>query len=168
MEEYKIIKDYEGYAVSNFGNVKYNTSGRIINQHINKNGYCQVSLTNDDNKSKNFKIHRLVGLAFIPNPENKPCIDHIDNNKLNNNVDNLRWATFTENNQNMKLSKNNTSGFKGVSFCKRSNKWQSSITINNKRIYLGYFENKEDAIKARQEASSKYFGEYQNNCEKNI
>lgn len=59
-------------------------------------------------------IHRLVAMTFIPNLENKPCIDHIDNNRLNNNVDNLRWCTYSENGMNKIKQRNNTSGIVGV------------------------------------------------------
>lgn len=63
-------------------------------------GYKQVRLTNDYNKdSKLFMIHRLVAEAFIDNPENKQTVNHKDGNKHNNNVDNLEWATYSENNQ---------------------------------------------------------------------
>jgi len=72
-------------------------------------------------------LHRLISEAFIPNPDNKLCIDHIDNNTLNNNsINNLRWVTTKENAQNAKLSAKNTSGFKGVSFHKKLNKWRTA------------------------------------------
>lgn len=79
MEIWKDVPGYVGlYQVSNYGNVK-----SILY-----------------NKRKTFSIHRLVAAAFIPNPNNKPCVDHIDGNRLNNHVDNLRWATHLENNNN--------------------------------------------------------------------
>ena len=63
-----------------------------------------------DGKRKSAKIHRLVAEAFIPNPENKECVDHIDKVRNNNNVNNLRWATKSENCMNKKIQSNNKSG----------------------------------------------------------
>lgn len=117
MEEiWKDIKDYEGlYQISNLGNIR---KLRFINNIVNKekifkitpqiinSGYYKVVLYKDG-KYKNKCIHRLVAETFIPNEENKPQINHIDGNKLNNNVDNLEWCTRSEN---MKHSyKNNLS-----------------------------------------------------------
>ena len=87
-------------------------------------------------------------------------IDHINRNRLDNRKSNLRIVTLQENSLNQSVYKNNTSGVPGVLFNKSKNKWEASIQINRKRIYLGTFVNKEDAIKARKEAEEKYFGEF--------
>lgn len=108
VEEWKDIKGYEGlYQVSDWGNVK--SLDRVITRIDNvkqffksknlkktkdKNGYLFVALGAN---SKNKKIHRLVAQMFIPNPENKPEIDHIDGNPQNNNVENLQWVNRKEN-----------------------------------------------------------------------
>ena len=106
MEEiWKDIKGYECiYQVSNLGNVKsldrLSTNGRRLKGKLlaktNSKGYIKVTLTNK-NKSDNRDIHRLVAQAFIPNPENKPQVNHIDEDKTNNTVDNLEWCTAKEN-----------------------------------------------------------------------
>ena len=121
METFKIIEGFENYSVSDHGNVKNNKTGRIMKQHEH-NGYKRLNI--EVNK-KHYKklLHVLVAGAFIPNPENKPFVDHIDNCKTNNNIQNLRWATSKENNQNKSMGKNNTSGIVGVSWDKKSNKW---------------------------------------------
>ena len=109
-EIWKDIQGYEGlYQVSNFGRIKsvgrfidrlvtgnYWQEERILKPHKTKYGYLMVELRNHK-KPKNFLIHRLVAIAFITNPENKPEVDHINANKTDNNVNNLRWVTAKEN-----------------------------------------------------------------------
>lgn len=86
------------YSVNENGVVKNNNSNKIKKTHINKkSGYYIVDLWKNNIVEK-VPIHRLVAEAFIQNPENKPTVDHIDGNRLNNNVDNLRWATYSEQN----------------------------------------------------------------------
>lgn len=109
-EIWKDIPDYEGfYKVSSFGRVKsisrvintcYGskrvTNERIMNSVIDNTGYPSVRL-HKEGRGKTIRIHRLVALVFIPNLDNKKCIDHIDTDRTNNNVSNLRWATPKEN-----------------------------------------------------------------------
>ena len=90
-------------------------------------------------KHYTIRIHRLVALAFIPNLNNKKTVDHIDNVKSNNNINNLRWATKNEQAMNVGISKRNTSGYKGVEWNKQTNKWRACITINGNTIHLGFF-----------------------------
>lgn len=88
-EIWKEIQGFEGeYAISNKGNVKNLKSGRILGERYDSMGYKFVNL-----KGKEYKVHRLVALAFIPNPNNLPQVNHIDENKKNNNVSNLEWCT---------------------------------------------------------------------------
>ena len=120
-EVWKPIKDYEGlYEISNLGRVKslnYKRTGKekILKNTENSKGYLIVCLTKNE-KRKQFKIHRLVAEAFIPNPEDKPCIDHINTIKNDNRVENLRWVTNEENNNNpltKKKRNENYANFKG-------------------------------------------------------
>ena len=143
MEEWKIIEECPNYSVSNFGNVK-NNKNKLVKPNISNWGYYRVSLSKKGVK-KYYRIHRLVGIAFIENPENKPEIDHIDRNKLNNNLSNLRWAFSFENVRNVNKRDNTSSTYKGVSYRKDNGKWRSRIRINNKLISLGEYENEVDA-----------------------
>lgn len=100
MEEWRDIQGYEGlYQVSNNGRVRSlarnSTKGKILCQAV-KRGYSHVCLSKD-NKKKHFAVHRLVALAFIPNPSKKPEVNHIDGNRSNNNIANLEWVTRAEN-----------------------------------------------------------------------
>lgn len=80
------------YEVSNQGRVRNKTNKKILKQTYDKDGYCKISLYCHD-KRKHFRVHRLVGIMFIPNPNNLPMINHKDENKSNNCVDNLEWCT---------------------------------------------------------------------------
>lgn len=96
-EIWKDIEDYEGlYQVSNFGRVKRVETGRILKGSKEPIGYLRVNISKNGIESTK-KIHRLVSQAFIPNPENKSDVNHIDEDKANNNVNNLEWSTRKEN-----------------------------------------------------------------------
>jgi hypothetical protein len=111
MEEiWKDIKGYEGYyQVSNLGRVKsvarviqrkskpYTVKEKILKARPDKDGYKYLVLCVNC-KTKTTSIHRLVAQAFIPNPDNLPCINHKDENPANNNVENLEWCTYSYNN----------------------------------------------------------------------
>jgi hypothetical protein len=99
---WKEFPDNKKYLVSNTGLVKHKRLNRIM-KGFNRNGYLQVTLKREDNiRNQPMLVHRLVALTFIPNPENKPYVDHIDGGRRNNHVDNLRWATPKENSNNEK------------------------------------------------------------------
>lgn len=105
MEIWKDINGYEGYyQVSNQGNVRsldrfdgvHDRQGTIIKPSLKQNGYLQVGLRKHSVR-KWFGVHRLVAIHFIENPDNKPQVNHVDGNKLNNTVENLEWVTEKEN-----------------------------------------------------------------------
>lgn len=108
-EIWKDIKGYKPiYQISNWGRVKSlgretrcNTGKQIRREKILRHGksrkYLRVYLYNNFGKRESVFVHRLVALAFIPNPDNKPCVDHIDGDQTNNRADNLRWVTQKEN-----------------------------------------------------------------------
>lgn len=97
LEEWKDIPGYEGlYQVSNLGRIYSFKTGEYLKLGINSHGYTRVSLLKNY-KTRQHNVHRLVALAFIPNPDNKPNVDHINGDKADNKVENLRWVTQKEN-----------------------------------------------------------------------
>lgn len=99
IEIWKPIRNYENrYLVSNLGNIKSLRRNKILVPIIQSNNYCYINLC-VNGKNKSCRIHRLVAEAFIPNPNNLPCVNHKDGNKQNNNVDNLEWCTNKYNSQ---------------------------------------------------------------------
>ena len=114
-------------------------------------------------KENNLRLHRYI--MGVENEPSKVYIDHKDHNTLNNRKENLRVCNNSKNQMNKRIPKNNTSGFKGVSFHKLSGKWRVRITIDGETHYLGLFEDKEDAIKTRIEAEEEYFGEFRFNAD---
>ena len=98
IEEFRDIPGYEGmYEVSNLGRVKNVETGRILKPGKDRYGYLKVVLCKNGTR-KTIKVHRLVALTFLPNPNNYPEVNHRDEDKTNNTVDNLEWCTRDYNN----------------------------------------------------------------------
>ena len=98
MEIYKDIVGYEGkYQVTSWGRVYNVETEKFINPEEHCKGYLRVDLFDRFGKRKHMKVHRLVAKAFIPNPDNKPQVNHKDGNNQNNSVTNLEWTTNREN-----------------------------------------------------------------------
>ena len=126
-------------------------TGKVLNPGLmggnTKRGeYKCVCLSNG--KGVMHYIHRLVAIAFIPNPDNLPEIDHINQNKLDNNISNLRWIPKNENHLN-KYHKIGASGHHNIQYDKRVNTYRVSFTRRPARINIGSFKNIEEAIQAR-------------------
>jgi hypothetical protein len=131
MEFWKEIKGYEGlYEVSSEGRVKSLGRKPGIMRPGLSNGYLKVGLTKDGIRSR-FRVHRLVAEAFIPNPDNKPEVDHINGDRKDNRVENLRWMTHQENNNNPVTLQRRSEVSKGNQACLGKH-W---TMINNKRVY---------------------------------
>ena len=163
MEEWKAVnileyKDY--YEISTFGNVRSldrsaeeSTEGRAGKNHAFKGrilkgsksrGYNHVELC-IKGKRKTFPVHRLMGLTFLENPHNKPQIDHIDRNKSNNKLENLRWVTGCENQANRGIPKNNTSGEMHINI-----QYKFQVTRQGKTIQK-CFNSMEEALEFRKQ-----------------
>ncbi|ATE84065.1 HNH endonuclease [Lactococcus phage LP0304] len=97
VETFVKIEAFENYEVSNLGKVRNIKSGRILKPELIHNGYLRHCLY-ENNKKKYLFLHKIIATAFIDNPDEKPCVNHIDENKLNNDLSNLEWCTVRENN----------------------------------------------------------------------
>ena len=152
VEKWKDIPDYVYYyKVSNYGNIK---KVRGLKEKMMKpcksNEYLNVGLSKNGVK-KTFFIHQLVAMAFLGHKlqGHKLVIDHIDNNKLNNKVNNLQIVTSRHN---VTKDSRGVSKYIGVCFVKKTNKWKSIISVNGKSVYLGSFSKQSDAAKVYKEA----------------
>jgi hypothetical protein len=151
VEEWRKVKGFEDYQVSNLGRVKsfkWNKE-RILKGSIDRVGYLCVCLNNNSKRSTK-KIHKLVAIVFL---KHLPCgyniiVDHIDNDPLNNKLDNLQLINSRENTS--KDRKGGTSKYVGVSWHKPNSKWASKIRIEGKSKHLGYFKYELEASNAYQ------------------
>lgn len=164
-EIYKQVEGYEGYAVSNLGNVK-NSKGLIMQTYIINSGYKAIKLS-DSGKSFAFLVHRLVALTHLIHIDGKDVVNHIDGDKLNNNVDNLEWVTTSENLQHaldtgLKVYNKPTLGLKiktrdgsitskylGVTWDRHRSKWRAAVVFDKVKYVQKRFDSELDAAKHR-------------------
>ena len=143
----------------------------LYDKHGNEKARTLIDLDDIDNiipyrwhldDSNGYIANNTIGYLhrYIMNFPKGMIVDHINRNKLDNRKCNLRVCSKQQNNINKSKQSNNTSGYTGVYWNKRRCKWVAQIKVNSKKIHLGYFENKEDAIESRKKAEEKYFGEY--------
>ena len=140
-EEWRDVVGYEGlYQVSNIGLVKSmqtwrGTRERILKEKRADNGYCLVEIYKSKER-KTHLIHRIVAEAFIPNPDNKPEIDHIDGTRDNNKIDNLRWCTRKEN-HNFPIYRKRRSNVMIGRTGKSNGKSRAVVCIDTSVVYFG-------------------------------
>lgn len=142
-EVWKVVPGYEEYEASNTGKLRNSKTKKIINGTKGSSGYIRVALRKKY-KQTSIAIHRLIALAYIPNPLNKAQVDHIDNVKYHNNIENLRWVTQGENvKSNWEYRRlNNIKPQKRKVICVETNKIYNSYrsaakdyNIHKKRVY---------------------------------
>jgi len=156
----KEIKDYPNYSLDLNTNNIYNTKfNRILSIGI-RNNYNYVKLYKNGNK-KLFSLHRLIYETYYGEIPQGMLIDHIDNNKQNNNIDNLRLANHSENTCNNSKTNSNT-GYKNISFIKKYNKYRVNIKKNDKIAYQKLFKTLEEAIENRNIQLVLIHGEFYN------
>ena len=149
-EVFKEIPNYPNYQVSNVGRVKSYAKGKefFLKTRINNDNYFQVTLY-VNKKPKTMRIHRLVAMAFLGNiPEYSKgiVVDHINNNRQDNRLENLQLVTVRLNNS--KDRKGGASDFIGVFWSAKQKKWGSAIFYKKRRIHLGLFSNELEAANA--------------------
>lgn len=130
-ETWKRIDGFDLYEVSSFGQVR--RGEKIRRGGKNHKGYYMIDLWNRGVQTSK-AVHRIVAEAFIPNEENKPCVDHINRNILDNRVENLRWVTHSENNLNKSLRELDTYG---ITWNKKQLMYHVQVRQNNKQKYIG-------------------------------
>ncbi len=105
-----------------------------------------------DNKAEHHLVHRLIALAFIPNPKRLPQVDHINRDRTDNRVTNLRWVDHTQQALNKPIRADNALGVTGVMLCKRRGKFRAEIKLQGKAYHLGSFNTLVEAYAARRAA----------------
>ena len=163
-EEWKSIPNYEEfYEISSLGRVKNKLTQKVLKQSIDNNGYLVLNLRKDYIK-KTKRVHQLVAITFL---NHKPCgmklvIDHINNNRSDNRLENLQIVTQKENvikKPNEKInnllkyeklineySKKTLINYNPIVFLKNNNKWACQVVKNNRLVFLGCFDNKIEAM----------------------
>ena len=138
------INGFENYLIYQDGKVYSKTSKRYLKPSDNSYGYLKVNLCKDG-KRKIHKIHRLVAIYYIPNPDNKICVDHINRITTDNRLENLRWATHSENGQNKIQQINNKLGIKNISYHKTNHRYDYQKVIRGVK-HKKVFKTLEEAI----------------------
>jgi len=134
------INGYPNYLIYPSGKVYSKASKRYLKKWLGNRGYYCYTI-----EKRNILVHRLIAEHFIENPDNKPFVDHIDRNRTNNKLNNLRWATRSENNQNTAVQKNNKIGIKNILYDKNVKHWRYKKMFNGK-YHQKTFKTLEEAI----------------------
>jgi hypothetical protein len=156
-EEWRPIADFDDYEASNTGLIRSKKFGKIIMRKTSAalSGHTKISLCKEG-KPYSFGLQRVIAQTFIPNPEGKPCVDHIDRNPRNNHVTNLRWCTISENSANRPGT--SVTGYKGVH--RSLEKYYAKIYHHQKFIYVGTFDTAELAHEAYTNKARELYGNF--------
>ena len=148
-ETFYELKEFDNYMINKNGEIYSKKHKKVMKQFISNKGYYYLKIRKD-NKSYSKLIHRLLGLQFLDNSNNLPLIDHKNRNKLDNNLNNLRWVTRSENCKNLGMREDREVKYIGVRKVKNKIKkpYRSETTFNNKKYHVGYFDSEEEAYEA--------------------
>ena len=138
------VRNYPNYIIYDDGRLFSKKSNRFLKK-VKGSLYHQYTLSNEG-KCKYHMIHRLVAEHFIPNPNNYNVVDHIDRDKLNNNVNNLRWCRSVDNSHNTGKYSTNTSGHKNIYFRTGRHAWVYAFRFKGKVIFRRNFQSKTDCL----------------------
>ena len=127
------IHDFPNYLIYDDGKVFSKYTNKFLKHSIQKDGYHSLSLRKDGTRT-NFLVHRLVGIHYLPNPDNLPEIDHINRARSDNRVQNLRWSSHLDNMNNTGKRNDNKTGHIGISYHRLSNRWEYSKMYHKKSI----------------------------------
>ena len=144
--EWRTIDGFPNYEVSSTGLVLSHNTGGILSPLTHHNGYLSVVLCGKLIGMKRIGIHRIVATTFLENPEEKLEVDHINRDKTDNRLENLRWATRSENVQNTGIRSDNTTGYKYISYNKKSNRYTFQKRQGENRVWES-FATLDEAIK---------------------
>src|SRR5210317_309356 len=153
LEEFVDIKNYEGlYKVNRKGDVWSCKRKRLLKPELNTRGYYRIVLCKDG-KAKKYSIHRLIAINFIPNPENLPCIDHINRVRSDNRIENLRWITHRDNSCNSSQTINRKGHIEKKTYTKKNDetktiycdRYNNHDEYGNKNQKFKSFKNLEEA-----------------------
>ncbi len=151
------IPDYPNYQISENGEVYNKTTGKEIKQYVDGCGYFAFKAYKNG-VGKKLVIHRLLATLFINNPKNYELVDHINRNRQDNKLKNLRWCNRSQNGTNRGKNLNNKSGHTGIYYHKQSNNWKAKL-VKDGKTYTKYFEytdeGLQEAVKWRQEMEAK-------------
>ena len=172
IEKWKQIPNLP-YEISSLGKIR-NLQGKVLKTYVQNSGYEQIKI-NYQGLHIHKSIHRLVAEAFIPNPLNRSCVNHIDGNKLNNTVDNLEWCTNSENilharktglnpynkpTLGLKLKPRGNSGkqsqYLGVHWDKSRKRWRACVVLDNVKYLQKRYDSEYEAALARDECIKQY------------
>ena len=156
------IPGYSNYTIDLDGNIWNKKRKLFMKTQIDLDGYEKLILIGDDKKRIYTSVGRLVGLTFVPNPENKPQIDHLDRNPLNNNYLNLAWKTGLENMANRSKMKTNSSGYMNISIVRgnRGPKYDLQIKRLGKLLFRTTLSMKNYTLEEVVEIRNKKYKEF--------
>lgn len=151
--KYRPLSHFKTKKSFSIWNAKYagKEAGNEFVSSKSKTKYKRVTINNEQ-----FLCHRIIWIMHNGKIPSNMEIDHIDGNGLNNNINNLRLVSLSENRKNMPMQSNNSSGQVGVRFNKRQNKWVARIQIDKKEKFIGYFNSFDEAKNARKKAEKEY------------